>query len=105
RLPRFTAASAVLAGTVTFLAVYLMARDPVRVDPSADDVVRVGVAEGASIPAYVEVGHAELAGLSGDRELYALVSFTAYLPPDRLAPMLSGVRTSSAFLRVPMKKA
>lgn len=103
RLPRFTVATVVIAATVTFVAVYVGSRDPVGVDPSAGDVVRVGVSQGGSIPEYVDAGRAEVTALTGDAEVYALVSFTAYLPPDRLAPVLSAVRISSAFARVPIK--
>ena len=40
--------------------------------------------EGGSIPVYVQRAGDELAALQGEQSVYALVSFTAYLGPDRL---------------------
>jgi hypothetical protein len=100
RLRAFTAVVGVLAVTVTLLVVHRPER-PCS-DPSLGDVLRVGVAEGDSIPQYVRAGRDELAALSGDAPVYALVSFAAYLAPDRLAPVLAGVSVSSVFARVPL---
>jgi hypothetical protein len=105
RLPRFTAVSALLAVSVTFIAIYATRRDGGTGDLSLGDVVRVGAPQGTSIPAYVQAGRDELAALTGTGEVYALVSFAAYLGPDQLGPVLSGVRVSSAFVRVPMPNA
>ncbi|MFG2042648.1 hypothetical protein [Dactylosporangium sp. NPDC048998] len=102
RLRAFTAVVGVLAVTVTLLAVHRSDRP--RSDPSLGDVLRVGVAQGGSIPAYVQAGRDELAALPGDAPVYALVSFTAYLAPERLAPVLADVSVSSVFARVPLPK-
>ncbi|WP_432829312.1 hypothetical protein [Dactylosporangium sp. CA-092794] len=102
RLRVFTAVVGVLAVTATLLAVHRPG--PPRSDPSLGDVVRAGVPQGGSIPAYVQAGRDELAGLTGDAPVYALVSFTAYLAPDRLTPVLADVSVSSVFARVPLPK-
>ena len=101
RLRVFTAVIAVVAVTATLLVVH-GAQQHQRSDPSLGDVLRVGVDEGGSIPVYVQRAADELTALSGDRSVYALVSFTAYLGPDRLTPVLSGVALSSVFARVPL---
>jgi hypothetical protein len=102
RLRAFTVVVGVLAVTVTLLSVHQSNRP--RSDPSLGDVLRVGVAEGASIPAYVQAGRDELAALPGEAPVYALVSFTAYLGPERLTPVLADVSVSSVFARVPLPK-
>src|SRR5262249_22311050 len=80
----------VAVGVVVALAALVGRHAPPR-DPGAGDIVRVGVAEGASIPEYEQRSRAELARLSGTpSDVYALVTFRAYLPPDRLAPVLAG---------------
>jgi hypothetical protein len=100
RLRVFTVVVGVVAVTATLLAVHRNAGP--RSDPSLGDVLRVGVAEGASIPAYLQAGRDELAVLPGDAPVYALVSFTAYLGPERLPPVLTDVSVSSVFARVPL---
>ncbi|WP_432977094.1 hypothetical protein [Dactylosporangium sp. CA-233914] len=102
RLRAFTAVVGVVAVTATLLAVH-RSNGP-HSDPSLGDVLRVGVAEGASIPAYLQAGQNELAALPGDTPVYALVSFTAYLAPERLAPVLAEVSVSSVFARVPLPR-
>jgi hypothetical protein len=102
RLRAFTIVVGVLAVTATLLAVHRP--EPSRSDPSLGDVLRVGVTEGDSIPAYVQGGRDRLAALPGEAPVYALVSFAAYLAPDRLAPVLADVSVSSVFARVPLPK-
>ena len=101
RLRVFTAVVGVVAVTATLLAVHDANRSR-RSDPSLGDVVRVGVAEGGSIPAYLRASQDEVGALAGDRPVYALVSLSAYLAPDRLAPVLQDVAVSSVFARVPL---
>jgi hypothetical protein len=101
RLRAFTTAVAVVAVTATLLVVH-GAQEQQRSDPSLGDVLRVGVDEGGSIPGYVQRAADELAALQGEQSVYALVSFTAYLGPDRLPPVLAGVALSSVFARVPL---
>jgi hypothetical protein len=102
RLRVFTAVVGVVAVTATLLVVHDADRQR-RGDPSLGDVVRVGVPEGGSIPGYLQGGREELAALGGDQPVYALVSFTAYLAPDRLTPVLADVSVSSVFARVPLQ--
>ncbi|GAA2609429.1 hypothetical protein GCM10010399_45320 [Dactylosporangium fulvum] len=101
RLRVFTTVVAVVAVTATLIVLH-DANQHSRSDPSLGDVLRVGVPEGASIPAYVQSSRDELAALTGDDSVYALVSFTAYLAPDRLAPVLGDAAPSSVFARVPL---
>jgi hypothetical protein len=100
RLRLFTAIVGVVAVTATLLVVHQADRR--RSDPSLGDVLRVGVAEGASIPAYLLASRERLAALPGTAPVYALVSFTAYLAPDRLTPVLAELSVSSVFARVPL---
>ncbi|GGM86808.1 hypothetical protein ACFFX1_49095 [Dactylosporangium sucinum] len=104
RLRVFTTVVAVVAVTATLLVLHDANRHRGS-DPSLGDVLRVGVPEGASIPGYLESSRAELAGLAGDTGVYALVSFNAYLAPDRLAPVLADGSLSSVFARVPLPHA
>jgi hypothetical protein len=100
---------AVAAGTGALLAAVWAAgdRSPVG-DPSVDDVVRVGVSQGQSIPAYVEDSGRELGRLAAATppagETYALVTLTAYLAPDRVAPVVAGVAVSAVYARVPLPR-
>jgi hypothetical protein len=86
--------------TVTAVAVRL-GRTP-ALDPGAGDVVRVGVAQGASIPEYEQASRAELAGLSGSAQMYALVTLRGYLPPEGLVPVLAGGSLVRVYARVPL---
>lgn len=78
-------------------------------DRPADPVetVRVGVLEGQSVPGYLRASRAALDRLrdsrtAAGRPVYALVSLTAYLGPDRLPPVLAGVRVYRVYARVPL---
>ncbi len=75
-------------------------------DDSGGSVVRVGVVEGQSIPEYVSASRIRLRHLAQSRSTrtFALVSFTAYLAPDRLAPVLSGVPPVRVYARVPLPR-
>ncbi|HEX6969399.1 MAG TPA: hypothetical protein VF174_11410 [Micromonosporaceae bacterium] len=95
-----------LVGALAAVAV-LRDEAPPAPDPTLGAVVRVGVAEGESIPDYLRDSRAELAALSatGDTtgvETYALVSFVAYLSPDRLASVLAEVPVAEVVARVPL---
>jgi hypothetical protein len=102
RMRGFAIGAGVLAAAVTFVAVYAATRAPVAGDPTIGDVVRVGVSDGDSVPAYVASTKQQLAALPDGAEVYALVSFSAYLAPDRLPAALSSVSVSSVFARVPL---
>lgn len=106
RMRVFTVSAAMLATTVTLVAVYSASRGSRLGDPTIGDVVRVGVAEGDAIPEYVRASKAQLDALPASPEVYALVSFVAYLAPERLKsalkPALWPVSISSVFARVPL---
>lgn len=96
----------VLVATIAALAaVQAEERGPVA-DESVGDVVRVGVAQGQSIPEYVVATRRELADLPAappsPAPVYALVTLSGYLAPDRLAPVLAGAAVSAVFARVPL---
>jgi hypothetical protein len=73
-------------------------------------VVRVGVAEGGSVPGYVSDSRAELDALAAQPRTqpapstpYALVTLETYLAPDRLAGVLAGAGVAEVFSRVPLR--
>jgi hypothetical protein len=73
-------------------------------DAATGDVVRVGVADGGSVPDYQERSRAELAALRGggaSGDVVALVTLRGYLAPDQLGPVLDGVTLSQVYARVP----
>jgi hypothetical protein len=95
-------AALLLVVAVAGVAVWRLDR-PRPADLSAGgDIVRVGVAEGSSIPAYVDTSRAELATLPSGSETYALVTLREYVPPDRLAPVLAGMLLETVYARVPI---
>jgi hypothetical protein len=96
-------AALLLVAAVAGVAVWRLDRPrPADLSGGGGDVVRVGVAQGSSIPAYVAASRAELATLPAGSETYALVALREYLPPDRLAPVLAGVALSVVYARVPL---
>jgi len=102
RLGVLRLAALLLVITVAGVAVWRLGQPrPADLSDDGGDVVRVGVAQGASIPAYVEGSRAELSTLP-DREMYALVTLRGYLPPDRLAPVFAGVALDVVIARVPI---
>ncbi|MEV1289655.1 hypothetical protein [Micromonospora sp. NPDC049679] len=107
--PRVLTVAAMLSATAVLVtAVWAADRSPVG-DHAAGDVVRVGVIDGQSIPGYVQSSRGKLDALlaappSGpaSTETYALVTFSAYLAPGRLPPVLTGLSVSEVFSRVPL---
>jgi len=98
----------VAVAAVLLSAVLLSGQRPAG-DPTVGDVVRVGVSQGQSIPAYLQDSRAELAALAasptaGQAETYALVTLRAYLAPQRLAAVLAGVSVSHVYARVPLPR-
>jgi hypothetical protein len=85
-------------------------------EPAADgagggSAVRVGVRDGDSVEQYVAAGTAELARLtdqSPTEPLYALVSFSAYLSPQRVGALAptpgADLATIAAYARVPVPR-
>jgi hypothetical protein len=107
RLRVLTSAALLSSAAVLVTAVWAADRGP-EGDLTVGDVTRVGVVEGQSIPGYVQSSRSELASLvaapppGSQGETYALVTLSAYLAPDRLAPVLSAVTVSEVFSRVPL---
>ena len=99
-----TLAACLIAAMVVAVAVWQADRAAPAADMPAGQVVKVGVEQGGSIPAYAEASRAELGRLTsaGAQESYALVTFTAYLAPDRLTPILGGVSVAAVYVRVPL---
>lgn len=110
--PRVLTVAALLSVTAVLVtAVWAAERGPV-VAQGGGDVVRVGATEGQSIPGYVRSSRERLDALlaapateGAPAETYALVTFSDYLSPDRLAPVLDGVSVSEVFGRVPLPGA
>jgi hypothetical protein len=110
RMRVLTGVALLSATAVLLTAVWAADRRPAA-EPTAGDLVRVGVVDGQSIPGYVQSSRTELAALvaappSGPAgETYALVTLSAYLAPDRLTPILGGVAVAEVFGRVPLPSA
>jgi hypothetical protein len=68
------------------------------------DAVRVGVVSGGSISEYIAASRRRLATSSGG-VVYALASFDAYLPPERLTGLLAGIEVAEVIVRVPVPDA
>jgi len=65
---------------------------------------RVGVAPGESVAGYALASRAELRNLvtaDPNHQVFALVTLTAYLAPERLTPLSRGLAVSAVFVRVP----
>lgn len=105
RLRLLTSVALLCSAAVLVTAVWAADRRPV-VDQTVGEVTRVGVSQGQSIPGYVESSRGELRALLAAgpaepaRQTYALVTMTAYLAPDRLTPVLTGVSVSEVFSRL-----
>lgn len=92
---------------VLFTAVWASGGTPAG-NRGVDEVTRVGVAAGESIPGYMQDATADLAALpaaasppSGDGT-FALVSLSTYLTPQRAAVVLDDVPVAAVIGRVPM---
>jgi hypothetical protein len=96
-----------LAGAAALAAAWWAAGDrgPAGA-PRPEDLARVGVSPGQSIPGYVRDSRLELDRLAAAAppagETYALVTLTAYLAPDRVAPVVTGVAVSMVYAKVPL---
>ncbi|NUT31761.1 MAG: hypothetical protein HOV79_01680 [Hamadaea sp.] len=102
-----TVAACLVAALAVSVAVWQADRAAPAADLSGGQVVRVGVAQGASIPGYADASRSELHSLAagGAAESYALITFTAYLAPDRLTPILGGVSVAAVYVRLPLAGA
>ncbi|MBE1492341.1 hypothetical protein [Plantactinospora soyae] len=105
RLRLLTTVALLSSAAVLVTAVWAADRRP-AVDQTVGEVTRVGVTQGQSIPGYVESSRGELRALlaagpdESSRQTYALVTMSAYLAPDRLTPVLTGVSVSEVFSRL-----
>lgn len=105
RSARLTWVALLCAAAVLLAAAWTGRREPV-VDRTVGEVTRVGVTAGDPIPDYLRAAAAELAGLADPAPpapgSYALVSFSAYLTPQRAAGALGGLPVSAVVARVPL---
>ncbi|GAA3775761.1 hypothetical protein GCM10022225_74630 [Plantactinospora mayteni] len=105
RLRLLTTVALLCSVAVLVTAVWAADRRPAG-DQTVGEVTRVGVVQGQSIPGYVEASRGELRALvaAGAAEpaqpTYALVTMSAYLAPDRLTPVLTGIGVSEVFARL-----
>src|SRR5690242_18400501 len=82
---------ALACALVALVAVVAQRRDQPVSDRTVGEVTRVGVADGAPIPAYLRAATDELARLDAPAPgSYALVSFAVYLTPAQVATALGG---------------
>ena len=102
RLRLATGLAAAAAAALLVAIVWTAAPEPPGRD-AAPDVVRVGVIEGQSVPAYLDASRAELDQLrtagAVPTETWALVSLTGYLPPGMLASVLGGTTVAEVYVR------
>ncbi len=103
RRSRFTTLTwlALACALVVLVVAVAQRRDRPVSDRTVGEVTRVGVAAGASVPAYLRAAGEELAALDAP-DAYALVSFAGYLTPARAAAALDGTRVSAVVARVPL---
>ncbi|MFI7206955.1 hypothetical protein [Micromonospora aurantiaca (nom. illeg.)] len=92
---------ALACALVVLVVAVAQRRDRPVSDRTMGEVTRVGVTDGASIPAYLRAAGDELARLDAP-DGYALVSFDGYLTPARAAATLDGTRVSAVVARVPL---
>ncbi|MDW3849151.1 hypothetical protein NMK34_21315 [Micromonospora sp. BRA006-A] len=93
---------ALACALVVLVVAVAQRRDRPVSDRTVGEVTRVGVTDGASIPAYLRAAGDELARLDAP-DGYALVSFDGYLTPARAAAALDGTRASAVVTRVPLR--
>ncbi|HLL65981.1 MAG TPA: hypothetical protein VK453_09565 [Micromonosporaceae bacterium] len=100
RLPWVIAAAVLVVITVVAVS---MQRGPTGGDPTRTSTVRVGVASGAPIDAYLASARAELAGTArGGTPIVALVGFVRYVEAVELGTLLDGAAVSLVLTRVPL---
>jgi hypothetical protein len=95
------------AATLLVTVIWLAEPDPPVVSPPPD-VVRVGLLEGQSVRGYLDSSHDELAELNRSgrvADTWALVTLGAYVRPDRLPPILTGIAVAQVYARAPLADA
>lgn len=99
--------------SLVLVAVYVAGRPSAPDDAPSGAIVYLGVAAGASIPQYVATSNNKLQTLIADSAtvanpppFFALVSFSAYLSPPQLTPLLTGldIRVTNVIMRLPSDK-
>jgi len=102
RLRVGTGLAAAAAGALLVAVIWTAGPDPGD-GGGAADVIRVGVVEGQSVPGYLESSRGELAALLRSPatvgETWALVSLSAYVPPDQLPAVLGGATVAQVYAR------
>lgn len=95
-----------VAALVVVTAVAVWAHDVRRPagDPTVGTPARVGVEQGASIPAYVAAARVRLASATAG-EGYALIAFASYVEPAALEGLLAGSAVAQVFARAPIAAA
>lgn len=97
-----------IASAATLLVVVIWLAEPAPVADAGQDVVRVGVIDGQSVPGYLRSSHGELIAMahtSGATDTWALVTLQSYVAPDRLTPLLTGVAVAQVYARAPVGAA
>lgn len=109
RMRMVLSVAAVASVAIVLVAVYVATRPSIQVDGPSGAIVRVGVEQGGSIPAYVRDSRERLRQVAAAGEvngkspkMYALVSLSSYLTPAQLPAVLGDVQVTNAFLRVPL---
>jgi hypothetical protein len=108
RLRLATGLAAGAAAALLAAVIWRAAPDPGS-GGSTGEIVRVGVVEGQSVPRYLDSSRGELAALlhapPPPEQTWALVSLSAYEPPEMLAAVLGGVSVAQVYLRAPIGAA
>ena len=104
RKPRGLTLAACLLAAAAIATAAWQADRAAPADLPPGDVVRVGLGHGDSLSGYAESSRRELQARvdAGAPESYALVSFSEYLPPERLTAVLAGVTLTTVYARVPL---
>jgi hypothetical protein len=103
-----TGLALVSVATVLVASIWTADRGPEPDSGAGPVLVRVGVVEGQSVPGYLRSSQGELAALlrgsaaAPDTPMWALVSLTAYVPPDRLMSVFGGVAVAQVYARAPV---
>ncbi|MGH3736870.1 MAG: hypothetical protein ACRDT6_14865 [Micromonosporaceae bacterium] len=101
---RLLLSGGVIAAFALLMASVWAARQPPTSPTPVGHLVRVGVSDGQSVSSYAAESEKELADLAhtGTGPAYALVSFTAYLAPDRFGAVLRDVEVHRGHARAPL---